>query len=125
MDDIIPAPNSPSPAGAYSQFVEAAGLLFTAGMGPMDPETGEVVGTDIATQTEQVLRNLDAVLASRGRTLADVVKTTVHLADVVGDFAEFNETYRRIMPSPFPVRTTVGSVLPRILVEIDMVATAG
>ncbi len=110
-----------APAGAYSQGVVIGDLLFTAGMGPIDPATGQVVGDTVGSQTEQVLANLAGVLAARGRTLADVVKSTVHLADL-GDFAEFDAAYRRIMPAPYPVRTTVGSTLNNILVEIDFVA---
>ncbi len=71
-----------------------------------------------------MLRNLQTVLAARGRTLADVVKVTVHLADVARDFAEFDAAFRREVPEPYPVRTTVGSTLLDILVEIDVVAVA-
>ena len=72
-------------------------------------------------QTRQVLRNIQAVLAERGLTLDDCVKTTVHLADLA-EFAEFNEAYREFFSEPYPVRTTVGSQLAQILVEIDVVA---
>ncbi|WP_159500917.1 RidA family protein [Microbacterium sp. 18062] len=110
----------PAPAGAYSHVVEVRGIVYTAGFGPQDPQTGEVPET-VAEQTRGVLRNLSAALAVVGMTLADVVKTTVHLADLA-DFTEFDAAYEEIIPAPFPVRTTVGSQLAGILVEIDAVA---
>ncbi|MFI2713889.1 RidA family protein [Micromonospora sp. NPDC018662] len=113
---------APAPAGAYSQALVVHGMIYTAGMGPADPTTGTLVGDDIETQTTQVLRNLDAVLRAGGSSLARVVKVTVHLADLA-DFAGFDRAYRRMMAEPYPVRTTVGSTLAGILVEIDCVAT--
>ncbi len=110
----------PRPGGAYSHLVEANGFVYTAGFGPHDPATG-VVPDGIAAQTEAVLRNLATALGVVGLGLADVVKTTVHLADL-GDFAAFDEAYTRVIPAPFPVRTTVGSTLRGMLVEIDAVA---
>ena len=115
--------DAPAARGAYSHGVVAAGLLFTAGMGPLDPETGEVIGSTVAEQTVRVIANLDTILRLRGRGLTDVVKATVHLADL-STFAEFDVAYRSLMPEPYPVRTTVGSTLPGILVEIDFVALA-
>lgn len=113
---------APAPGGAYSHAVEANGFLYTAGFGPIDPQTGQVVGDDIGEQTRQVMRNIGVVLQAAGLDFSDVVKTTVHLADVGGDFAGFNAAYGEFFADGFPVRTTVGSVLPRILVEIDVVA---
>ena len=112
--------NTPQPAGPYSQGIEANGFFYTAGFGPQDPTTGAVADT-VAEQTRQVLRNVQAVLAERGLTTSDCVKTTVHLADLA-DFAEFNEAYEEFFSQPYPVRTTVGSQLANILVEIDVVA---
>lgn len=110
----------PAPAGPYSQVVEMNGMVFTAGFGPHDPDTGELpVG--IAAQTEGVLNNVSRALAVVGLTLADVVKTTVHLHDL-SMFADFNEVYAMMVPAPYPVRTTVGSTLAGILVEIDAIA---
>lgn len=110
----------PAPAGPYSQVVEMNGIVFTAGFGPHDPETG-VLPEGIAAQTEGVLKNVATALSVVGLTLADVVKTTVHLQDL-GMFKEFNEVYAAMVPAPYPVRTTVGSTLAGILVEIDAVA---
>lgn len=110
---------APQPAGPYSQAIVSGDLLFTAGFGPQDPATGEVADS-VAEQTRQVLRNLQAVLAERGATLDDALKATVHLADLA-DAPAFNEAYREFFTEPFPVRTTVGSELANILVEIDLV----
>jgi reactive intermediate/imine deaminase len=112
--------NAPQPAGPYSQGIEANGFFYTAGFGPQDPATGSVAD-NVGEQTRQVLRNVQAILAERGLTLDDCVKTTVHLADLA-DFAEFNEAYKEFFSEPYPVRTTVGSQLANILVEIDVVA---
>lgn len=112
--------SAPQPAGPYSQGVEANGFFYTAGFGPQDPATGAVPDS-VAGQTRQVLRNVQTILAKRGLTMDDCVKTTVHLADLA-DFAEFNEAYKEFFAEPYPVRTTVGSQLANILVEIDVVA---
>ncbi|OYN96196.1 peptide/nickel transport system substrate-binding protein/2-iminobutanoate/2-iminopropanoate deaminase [Propionibacteriaceae bacterium ES.041] len=112
--------DAPQPAGPYSQGVIANGFVYTAGFGPQDPATGQVPD-NVADQTRQVLRNVATVLAQHELTLDDCVKTTVHLADLA-DFAEFNDAYREFFTEPFPVRTTVGSQLNNILVEIDVVA---
>ena len=112
--------NAPQPAGPYSQGIEANGFFYTAGFGPQDPTTGAIADS-VAEQTRQVLRNVEAVLAERGLTPDDCVKTTVHLADLA-DFTEFNEAYGQFFSEPYPVRTTVGSQLANILVEIDVVA---
>jgi reactive intermediate/imine deaminase len=111
---------APQPAGPYSQGIVANGFFYTAGFGPQDPATG-TVPDGVAEQTRQVLRNIGVVLAERGLTLDDCVKTTVHLADLA-DFAEFNAAYQEFFSAPYPVRTTVGSQLANILVEIDVVA---
>jgi 2-iminobutanoate/2-iminopropanoate deaminase len=113
--------HAPQPGGPYSQGIEANGFLFTAGFGPQDRANGNAVADTVADQTRQVLRNVQAVLNERGLTLDDCVKTTVHLADLA-DFAEFNEAYEEFFTQPYPVRTTVGSQLANILVEIDVVA---
>lgn len=113
--------NAPQPAGPYSQAIVANGFVYTAGFGPQDPAKGGAVPDGVAEQTRQVLRNVSAVLAVHGLTLNDCVKTTVHLADLA-DFAEFNAAYKEFFAEPYPVRTTVGSQLANILVEIDVVA---
>lgn len=111
---------APRPVGAYSQAVWLGDLLWTAGFGPQDPQTG-AVARSVSEQTRQVLRNVRATLEAAGLTMDDVVKTTVHLADLA-DFAEFNAAYGEFFADPAPARTTVGSQLAGIKVEIDVVA---
>jgi 2-iminobutanoate/2-iminopropanoate deaminase len=111
-----------APVGAYSQGLVVGDFVYTSGMGPLHPETGEVVGDDVAAQTHQVMRNLGAILAAHGLGFDDVVKSTVHLQHLKRDFAAYNEAYKSYFTQPFPVRTTVGSELMNILVEIDFVA---
>lgn len=118
--DPITTDTAPAPKGTYSQAIRVGDFVYTSGFGPHDPQTGEIVGTDIATQAAQALRNVDAALRAGGSSLAAAVKMTVHLADL-GDFVAFDAAYRDAMTEPYPVRTTVGSTLPGILVEIDAV----
>ncbi|WP_283135066.1 RidA family protein [Rhizohabitans arisaemae] len=113
------------PVGAYSQGLVVGDFVYTSGMGPLDPVTSEVVGDDVATQTRQTLKNLAAILDAHGLTFDDVVKSTVHLQHLKRDFAAYNEVYKEHFKEPFPVRTTVGSELMNILVEIDFVAYKG
>lgn len=115
------AKGAPAPGGSYSHGVVANGFLYTCGMGPADPATGKTVDGGVAEQTRQTLKNLQAILAERGAVLADVVKVTAHLQDINRDFAAYDVVYREFFTAPFPVRTTVGSDLINILVEIDLV----
>jgi 2-iminobutanoate/2-iminopropanoate deaminase len=115
--------DAPTPKGTYSQALRVGNLIFTCGFGPHDPRTGEIVGADVGEQTEQALRNVDAALRAAGSSLGSAVKMTVHLADL-GEFAAFDAVYRQKVAEPYPVRTTVGSTLAGILVEIDAVAVA-
>ena len=111
----------PLPGGAYSHVTQTDQLVFTAGFGPHDPETGELP-EGIEAQTESTLANVERALAVAGLDLSHALKVTVHLAHLERDFAAFDAAYRRRMPHPYPVRTTVGSRLLGILVEIDVVA---
>jgi reactive intermediate/imine deaminase len=115
------ANGAPAPGGSYSHGVIANGFLYTCGMGPIDPASGKVVEGDITVQTRQVLRNLEAILKTKGATFAQVVKVTTHLQELHRDFAGYDQAYREFLSAPFPVRTTVGSDLMNILVEIDFV----
>lgn len=121
----IETENAPQPAGAYSQGIVAGGFLYTAGFGPQNPATGQVAGDTIEAQTEQVMKNIAGALAAHGLDFSHVVKATVHLQHLDRDFAGFNSTYTKFLVEPYPVRTTVGSTLANILVEIDVVAFAG
>lgn len=122
---FIRTDKAPLPGGAYSQGIVLNGLLFTAGVGPIDPVSGQLVGTTIEEQTHQVMKNLGAILQSAGFDYSDVVKATVHLHDLERDFAGFNQTYQQYFNDNLPVRTTVGSTLKNILVEIDFIAGQG
>jgi 2-iminobutanoate/2-iminopropanoate deaminase len=113
-----------APVGAYSQGIRAGGFVYVSGQGPLDPETGQVVEGGIEEQVRRTLLNVQAVLEAAGASLADVVKATVHLADIA-DFPRFDAVYADHFPDPKPARTTVQSVLPGIRVEIDVVAYIG
>lgn len=123
MIRTIETPHAPAAIGPYSQAKVVGNLLFTAGQIPLVPETMEMVTGGIEVQTEQVLRNLDAVLREAGTGWDRVVKTTVFLTDL-GDFAAFNRVYEQHLGNAKPARSTVQvAVLPRgAKVEIELVA---
>lgn len=113
---------APAAIGPYSQGIVANGFLFTAGQIAIDPATGQIVTGDVAKQTERVMANLAAVLATVNASWNDVVKTTVFLHDM-GDFPVVNDVYGKALGEARPARSTVQvSALPRgVLVEIDAV----
>jgi len=115
--------SAPAAIGPYSQAIDAGDFVFLSGQVPIDPATGELVGGDIAAQTERVLDNLAAVLEAAGCSFADVVKTTIYLVDL-GDFQTVNGTYAKRFVSAPPARATVQvSALPKgARVEIDAIA---
>ena len=121
----IQTDNAPAAIGPYSQAIKAGGFVFASGQIPTDPQTGQFVAGGIAEQTEQVLKNLSAVLEAAGSSLALVVKTTVFLADMK-EFSGMNEVYATFFSSPPPARATVAAAgLPRdARVEIEAVALA-
>lgn len=125
MREIITTEKAPGAIGPYSQAIKTGGMVYCSGQIPIDPETGEFVSNDIAEQTEQVLKNLSAVLEAAGTGLGSVVKTTVFLADM-SDFAAMNEIYGRFFSDNKPARATVQAArLPRdAKVEIECIATA-
>lgn len=124
MKEIISTENAPGAIGPYSQAIKTGGLVFCSGQIPIDPATGNFVSENVAEQTEQVLKNLEAVLKAAGTSLAGVVKTTVFLADM-NDFGEMNEVYGKFFSDNKPARATVQAArLPRdARVEIDCIAT--
>ncbi len=115
--------NAPPPGGAYSQALRAGDFVYISGIGPAHPETGALPDT-IEEQTAQVLGSIRNILAEAGAGMEDVVKSTVHLSDL-SLFPRFNGEYAKWFPEPRPVRTTVGSQLAGIMVEIDVVAWTG
>jgi 2-iminobutanoate/2-iminopropanoate deaminase len=117
--------SAPAAIGPYSQAIRANGFVYASGQIPIDPQTGEFVAGGIREQTEQVLKNLSAVLKAAGSGLEQVVKTTVFLADMK-EFAAMNEVYSRFFASEPPARATVAAAgLPRdARVEIEAVALA-
>ena len=120
---IVTTDAAPKAIGPYSQAVTTDGMVFSAGQVALDPRTGELVGRTVAEQTEQVLKNLEAVLAAAGSSLGNVVKSTVYLADMA-DFTAMNEVYAKHVGDRPPARATVEvSALPSgSLVEIEAVA---
>lgn len=127
MSDLrtIETPHAPAAIGPYSQAVVSDGWIFCSGQIPLDPATMELVGGDVAAQTEQVLRNLKAVLEAAGGSLSSVVKTTVFLSDM-GHFAAMNEVYARYFTDRRPARAAVAvRTLPKnVDVEIECIARA-
>lgn len=116
--------DAPPPKGPYSPAVRAGGFVYVSGQTPHDVATGELVGSDIATQTRQTLSNVQRILAEGGASLEDVVSVTIYLADV-DDWAAMNAVYKEFFASPFPSRTAVGCGLRDILVEISVIAYTG
>ena len=121
--EAISAPGAPKAIGPYSPVIRAGNLLFLSGQIPIDPATGALVEGSIAIQTEQVMRNIQALLEAAGAGFEHVVRTTVFLADM-NEFAAMNECYARFMTDPPPARSTVEVArLPRdVRVEIDVIA---
>ena len=126
MKDRVQTDNAPEAIGPYSQAIKTSGFVFASGQIPTDPQTGQFVSGGIKEQTEQVLRNLAAVLEAAGTGLNRVVKTTVFLASM-DEFAAMNEVYSRFFEVDPPARATVEAArLPRdARVEIEAIATKG
>lgn len=120
---IVETANAPKPIGPYSQAIITGSLLFASGQIPVDPETGQLVPGDIEAQTEQVLKNLLAVLKEAKLGPENVVKTTVFLTDL-SEFSRMNAIYERYFGQQPPARSTVqAAALPRgVRVEIDLIA---
>jgi len=123
LREVIATDQAPRAIGPYSQAIRAGNLLFCSGQIPIDPATGEFVSGGVAEQTEQVMRNLSAVLTAGQSSLKQVVKTTVFLADM-DDFTAMNEVYGRFFGENPPARATVQAArLPRdAKVEIEAIA---
>lgn len=125
MKRVIATTEAPAAVGPYSQAIAVGNLLFCAGQIPLDPATGEIVGTDVTAQTERVCQNIAGVLKANGMTFANVVKTTVFLTDLA-QFAAMNGVYAKYFTEPFPARSTIQVAgLPRgAQVEIEVTAAS-
>ncbi len=119
----ISSADAPKAIGPYSQAIKAGNLLFLSGQIPLDPVSGNIVAGDISVQTDRVFQNIKAVLAAAGASFANVVRTTVFLADM-NEFAAMNAVYGTYVVDPPPARSTVQVArLPKdVRVEIDVIA---
>ncbi len=120
---VVATDKAPGAIGPYSQAIKVSNLVFTAGQIPLDPATGKLVDGDIVAQTEQVMKNLQAVVEAAGSSLSQVIKTTCFLTNL-DDFAAFNEVYGRYFSENRPARSTVQAArLPAgASVEVECVA---
>jgi 2-iminobutanoate/2-iminopropanoate deaminase len=125
MKQVIHSEHAPKALGPYSQAIKANGMIFCSGQVGLVPSPGEFAGNDVATQCQQVMENLKAVLTEAGSSFDKVVKTTIYLIDM-GDFATVNEIYAEYFSAAPPARETVAvKTLPKnALVEISVIALA-
>jgi 2-iminobutanoate/2-iminopropanoate deaminase len=124
MKQAVSSPGAPKAIGPYSQAIRAGQLLFLSGQVALDPASGQMIDGDVAAQTRRVMENLGAVLEAAGLSFADIVRTTIYLADM-NDFGVVNEAYGGYFTAPAPARATVQVArLPKdARVEIDAVAS--
>jgi 2-iminobutanoate/2-iminopropanoate deaminase len=123
MKKIIKTTKAPTAIGPYSQAVELNHVLYISGQIPLDPETGKLVSGDITAQTEQVLKNISAILSEAGYSFSDVVKSTCMLSDIT-NFKAMNEVYGRYYPENQPARSAyaVKDIPLGALIEIETIA---
>ena len=123
MKQVISTPKAPAAIGPYSQAIRVGNLIYTSGQIPINPATGQFVEGGIKEQTRQSLTNVKAILEEAGTSMANVVKTTVFMADM-NDFADMNAVYAEFFTEPFPARSAVAvKTLPKgALVDIEVVA---
>ncbi len=123
MKQVISTINAPAAIGPYSQAIKIGNFLYASGQLGIDPSTGDFVPGGVKEQTEQIFRNINAVLSEAGLSLDNVVKTTVFLTDMA-DFAAMNEVYGDAFSAPYPARSAVAvRTLPKKgLVEIEVIA---
>ena len=123
MKQVINTPKAPAAIGPYSQAIRVGNLIYTSGQIPIDPATGAFVEGGIKEQTRQSLTNVKAILEEAGTSMANVIKTTVFMADMA-DFADMNSVYAEFFSEPFPARSAVAvKTLPKgALVEIEVIA---
>ncbi len=123
---VLNTHEAPAAIGPYVQGKIAGDFLFASGQIPLDPKTGEVVGSTIKEQAEQVMKNVAALVVAAGATMSDIVKASCFLKDI-GDFADFNEVYSNYIGEEPPARTCVGGIaLPKgVLCEVEVVVYLG
>ena len=123
MNKVIHTNNAPAAVGPYSQAIEANGMLFISGQIPLNPETGKLVEGGIVEQTEQVMKNIEAILTEAGYKFSDVIKSTCLLSDMV-NFGAMNEVYGKYYPKNPPARAAFAvKELPlSVMVEIETIA---
>ena len=123
MKQVISTPKAPAAIGPYSQAIRVGNLIYTSGQIPIDPATGLFVEGGVKEQTRQSLTNVKAILEEAGTSMANVIKTTVFMADMA-DFADMNGIYAEFFAEPFPARSAVAvKTLPKgALVEIEVIA---
>lgn len=126
MKKVIHTAKAPAAVGPYSQAIASGDFLFCSGQIAIDPATNEVLRGDVKTQTEQVMKNIAAVLEAGGLQFSNIIKTTIFLTDM-NDFATVNEIYAKAFPQEPPARSTVAvSALPKgVNVEIEVIARRG
>lgn len=124
MKTAISTSKAPAAIGPYSQAIQVGNLVYTSGQLPIDPATGSFPEGGIKEQTRQSLKNVQAILESAGLSMANVVKTTVFLADM-GDFADMNAVYSEFFTEPYPARSAVAvKTLPKSAqIEIEVIAS--
>jgi 2-iminobutanoate/2-iminopropanoate deaminase len=120
MRKTVMADKGPAPAGPYSHAVVANGFVFISGQGPVNPETGAMPDS-FADQVRQTFKNVQTILEAAGSSLDEVVKVNAYVTDLTR-FAEFNDVYKEFFQDDPPARTTVGTALLGILVEVDCIA---
>ncbi|OGG52124.1 MAG: hypothetical protein A3F84_05630 [Candidatus Handelsmanbacteria bacterium RIFCSPLOWO2_12_FULL_64_10] len=123
MKKPVSTDRAPKP-GPYSQGMLAGDTLYVSAVGPVDPATGQVVGTTIEEQAARAIQNIEAIVQAAGGTLNDVVKVTAFLSDLA-HFEKFNEVYRKYFKPPYPARSTFQVGLNRSLIALDAIAYIG
>ena len=123
MKKVISTTNAPAAIGPYSQAIEVNGMIYTSGMIPIDPSTGELVIGSVEAQAEQAISNLEALLAASGSSIEKAVKTVVFISNM-DDFGKINEVYAKHFKEPYPARSCVQVArLPKdVAIEIEAVA---
>ena len=123
MKKVISTTKAPAGIGPYSQAIEVNGMIYTSGMIPIDPSTGELVTGSVEAQAEQAISNLEALLAASGSSIEKAVKTVVFISNM-DDFGKINEVYAKHFKEPYPARSCVQVArLPKdVAIEIEAVA---